>query len=213
MSLEDRVKREFPNLFITLVSVLIGLVFGDLVTEARARMHLWPLSFDSLRTWSQLFGNGTSAVVVWIVYAHIGITRRQIPTLGDSFVAILPPVIILGATSFVGQQEIWPWFYMASVYLVSTIVSVHLTVRMALADAELANLKAVLRPAGVLSVPYIGVPFFAIAGWADQRHLLSPALEVLCAAVATPAALMAACLFYRDWRQAITGAPRPTDML
>ena len=55
MDLEDRIKRQFPTLIVTLLSVLIGLCFSDLVELARARMTLWPLDVETLRTWGQLF--------------------------------------------------------------------------------------------------------------------------------------------------------------
>lgn len=210
-TLAERVKEQFPNLFITLVSVLIGLVFQDLVTEARARMHLWPLNMDSLRTWSQLFANGTSAMTVWIVYAHIGVSRKHIPTLGDSLFAILPPVLILAATSFVGQQEVWPWFYVASVYLVSTIVVVRWNVQLALAEQGLAGLALLVRPKGMLLVPMMGAPFFAAVGWASQHRMLSPAFELLCAVIPTPAALWCVHLFFRDWHRAIGAVESDTQ--
>ena len=47
MSIEQRVKEQFPGLLITLVSVLVGLVFADLVNLARSQMELWPLSLET----------------------------------------------------------------------------------------------------------------------------------------------------------------------
>src|SRR5436305_14483147 len=73
-----------PSVYITLVSVLIGLVLSDLVTEARSRMHLWPLDGFALRTWGQLLGNGTSALNVWVVLAHLGMARRRVPDLVET---------------------------------------------------------------------------------------------------------------------------------
>src|SRR5437764_1055782 len=45
-ALRTRVIEQTPTVFITLVSVLIGLVLSDLVTEARSRMQLWPLGLS-----------------------------------------------------------------------------------------------------------------------------------------------------------------------
>jgi hypothetical protein len=60
--LEHRIREQFPALYITLVSVLIGLALADLVAEARAHMALWPLTVDTLRTWGELTGNLFSAL-------------------------------------------------------------------------------------------------------------------------------------------------------
>ncbi|MDB5973155.1 MAG: hypothetical protein JWQ90_5605 [Hydrocarboniphaga sp.] len=203
----ERVREQFPALFITLVSVLVGLVFQDLVTEARARMTLWPLTTDSLLTWGQLFANGTSALTVWIVYSHIGISRRHIPTLGDSIVAVLPPILILAATSFVGRpDDVVTWFYLASAYLASCVVAIQWTLRLTLAEDGLASFRHLLRPTGLLSIPYFGAPFYAAIGWADQHGFVSPWLRVACAALPAPAALMCSFLFFRDWHRALYAA-------
>ena len=78
MGLEDRIKQQFPSLFITLLSVLIGLVFADLVSEARARMTLWPLNIDTLRTWGQVVAMGTNTLNCWVFLAYIGIARVRL---------------------------------------------------------------------------------------------------------------------------------------
>jgi hypothetical protein len=105
--IEQRIKDQFPAVFITLVSVLVGLALSDLVAEARAHMTLWPLNLATLRTWAQIFANGTSAIAVWIVFAHVGIARRRVPDIFDSLIAFGPPLLLLMANSFVGQKEIW----------------------------------------------------------------------------------------------------------
>ena len=40
MGVEDRIKQQFPSLFITLLSVLIGLVFADLAPLALSLIHI-----------------------------------------------------------------------------------------------------------------------------------------------------------------------------
>src|SRR5579863_10538449 len=89
--LEIRIKEQFPALFITLVSVLIGLALADLVSEARGRMVLWPITLHSLRTWFELSGNLVSALSAWVIYAHMGISRRRIPSLADAIIAFTLP--------------------------------------------------------------------------------------------------------------------------
>jgi hypothetical protein len=54
-----------------------------------------------------------------------------------------------------------------------------------------------------LLVPMMGAPFFAVVGWASQHQMLTPAFELACAVIPTPAALWCAHLFFRDWHRAI----------
>jgi len=205
-NVEERVKDRLPDLFVTLVSVLTALVLADLVTEARARMRLWPLDLQSLRTWSQLTATGLSVLVSWIQFSHVGVARHRLPTLGDSLVTFAIPLAILIVTTFIGRNEGWTWFYAVAAYLVAAIVTVVWHFRLAMAEPELARLKAVLLPTGALGVLYVAAPVYGAAGWADQHGWLSPLDEVLLAAAGIPASFVAALLFFRDWRRAIAAA-------
>lgn len=207
MSLEDRIKNQFPALFITLLSVLIGLDFSDLASEAHARMTLWPLNLGTLRTWGQIFAMGTNALGVWIVFAHVGISRLRIPSLADSIIVFLVPIPLLFANALVGQKDIWPWFLYASGYLLIAFATWLWQVRMARAESELASFARLTHPLGPALVLYTGIPFFAAAGWADYHRLVPPVVEVLLVISAIPAPLVFAHLFFRDWHRAIAEAP------
>ena len=210
VDLEDRIKRQFPTLFITLLSVLIGLVFSDLVSEAHARMTLWPLNVGTIRTWGQIFAMGANALNCWVFLAHIGVSRLRLPTLDDSLIVFLAPVPLLIGNSFVGLKEIWPWFYYASFYLVMSLGTTLLQVRAASAESELASFARINRPFGPLLVLYIGIPFYAAAGWADSHGMFSPIAEMLLAISAAPAALSFLWLFFRSWHRAIAEARAPS---
>jgi hypothetical protein len=206
VDLEDRIKQQFPTLFITLLSVLIGLVFSDLVSEAHARMTLWPLNVGTIRTWGQIFAMGANALNCWVFLAHVGVSRLRLPTLDDSLIVFLAPVPLLIGNSFVGLKEIWPWFYYASFYLVMSLGTTLLQVRAASAESELASFARINRFFGPMLVLYIGIPFYAAAGWADSHGMFSPIAEMLLAISAAPAALSFLWLFFRSWHRAIAEA-------
>jgi hypothetical protein len=56
---------------------------------------------------------------------------------------------------------------------------------------------------GPLAVIYVGIPFYAAAGWADSQGHLTPAAETLIAMTGSPAACLNAWLFVREWHRAI----------
>ena len=205
-SLEDRIKDQFPSLFITLVSVLIGLVLADLVAEARTRMVFWPINLHTLCTWFEFSTNGLSALVAWIVYSHIGVSRRHVPTLADALIAFSVPLALLFGTSFVGIDTIWPWFYFASFFLAMSLASTLYLLRVLRDEPELSTFGHIFRPSGYLSIFVSGIPSYALAGWLDQHHHLSPLVEMLLVATAPPSALVACHLFLRDWREAVSRA-------
>ena len=209
MKLEDRIKQQFPILFITLLSVLIGSLFADLVSQVHARMALWPLDVGTLRTWGQIFAMGTSALSSWVFLAHVGISRLRIPTLADSLIVFLTPVPLLIGNSLIGLSEIWPWLYYSSFFLAISLGSSFLQIRMACAERELASFARFSNLVGPATVLFLGIPFYAAAAWADSHAMLSPVTEMLLAISPTPAALFFLWLFFRSWHRVIAEA----DML
>lgn len=207
MNLEDRIKQQFPGLIVTLLSVLIGLAFSDLVEIARSRMTLWPLDIGTLRSWGQLFAMASCGFSVWVIFAHIGVSRLHIPTLTDSVIVFVIPLAILFGNSLVGQRDIWPWFYYASFYLLISLVTWRWQVHVALEERDLAPFARLVAPRGPLFVLYIGIPVFAASGWADSRGFIPPWAETVLALSAGPAAFLTAWIFVRDWHRAIAESP------
>ncbi|HTT99989.1 MAG TPA: hypothetical protein VMF58_18215 [Rhizomicrobium sp.] len=201
--LEHRIREQFPALYITLVSVLVGLALADLVAEARVRMVLWPLDLDTLRTWGELTANLFSALSAWTVYAHLGISRRRIPTFADSLIAFSLPLFILILNSYVGVSPMWKWLYLASGFLVFSLATTLWNFRILREETELASFHHLSRITGYPIVFITGIPFYAAAGWADQHGYLSPLMETIVAWIPAPSALFTSFMFLREWRAAI----------
>jgi hypothetical protein len=72
-----------------------------------------------------------------------------------------------------------------------------------MAEPELASFARLTRPVGPLSVLYVGIPFYAAAGWADDHGFFSPVAEMLMAMTPCPAALLTAWIFFREWHGAL----------
>jgi len=206
--LEHRIREQFPALYITLVSVLIGLALADLVAEARTRMELWPLNLDTLRTWGELNGNLFSALVAWTVYAHLGISRRRIPSFADSIIAFTLPLFLLLLNSYVGITPMWKWLYLAAGFLVFSLMTTLWNFHNLRQETELASFRRLGRLGGYPMVFITGIPFYAAAGWADQHGYFSPLLETIIAWIPAPSALFAGFVFLREWNAAIGDSHR-----
>jgi hypothetical protein len=203
-ALEHRVKHQFPSLFITLLSVMIGIVLADLVTEARERLALWPLTIDTLRTWGQVTAHGASAVTAWIIYSHLGISHERVPWFADSIVTFVVPLTLLFAMPLIGREEIWPWFYYASASLVISVATSMWLLHLSRAEPRLARLNRLLRTRGYFATFYAGIPVFGVAGWLGQQGFLSDVHEMILAAIPLPTAMFVSYVFLRDWRAAIS---------
>jgi len=205
--MEDRIKDQFPSLFITLVSILVGLVFADLINQAEARMTLWPLNAGTLRTWMQIAAMGANAFGVWVYFTHFGVPRRRVPTMIDSVIAFVIPIPLLIANTLVGRPELWPWLYFASGYVVLCLLTILWLVRALRADHP--SFGRLGRISGSLAVFYLAAPFFLAMAWMDQQGWFSPRMEVFVAFNAVPAPLIAAHIYLRDWRKSVAEASEP----
>jgi hypothetical protein len=206
MSIESRVKDQFPALFITLVSVLTGLVFADLIDQARERMTLWPVNIDTIRTWAQIFSMGACTFALWAFYSHIGVTRHRVPSLADSVIAFVVPVPLLIANSLIGRTLMWPWLYYASGFNFICFFAANTLARMA--QAEHPSFSRLSRPAGSLMVFTAATPSYLVLGWLDQHGFLSRWMEVAVAASPMVLAAIAASVFLRDWRRGVAEASK-----
>ncbi|MBS0409325.1 MAG: hypothetical protein JSR86_05380 [Proteobacteria bacterium] len=204
--LRERVIAQAPGVFVTLLSILVGLVLSDLVTEARGRMRLWPLDLVVLRSWGQLAGNGVAAISSWMVMVHLGVARRGLPRLSDSVSTFGPPLLVLCATTFVGRAATWPWLYGAGIYLVACIVAVGTLIRNLRIPGEPAVFATMMRPTGPFAVLYLGAPAYLLAGLAGQLGRLPPVVDMALTLGATPASGLVVWMFFRDWRAALGAA-------
>lgn len=206
MSLRAHVAAQFPSLFITLVSILIGIFFADLVGSVDARMTVWPLDLHTLRIWGQVVGMAASALTVWAVFTHVGISRRHVPDMADAVIVFLAPVPLLIGNRFIGREQAWPWFYFASVYLIVAIFTSRWQTRLTVVEPGLQSFRILRNPFGHLGVLYFGVVFYAAAGWAGQHGHLTPWSDLILCWTTTPAAFLCTWLFFRDWRKALAAA-------
>lgn len=200
--LETRVAAQFAPLYLTFVSVLVGLVLADLIGQVHERMVLWPLTLETIRTWFQILGNVLVALSAWVTYSHLGMLRRRLPTIWDTLDAALVLVTIpLNAAT--GRHEAWAYFFWAAAYCLLGISAVRINLRQATREPALAHLPRLGRFGGPYTFLYLGVPSYLAVAAASYFHLAPPLLEVCAAAWGPFAGVLVAVLFMREWRAAV----------
>jgi hypothetical protein len=201
-TLEHRVSRQFSSLYLTLVSVLVGLVLADLFSSVHDRMTLWPLTLETGRTWCQIFGNSLAVLSAWVTYSHLGLLRKRMPTIWDSVDAILVLVTVpLNAAT--GRHEAAAWFFWAAAYSLLGLLAVQINLRQATREPALAHLPRLGRFGGPYTFLYLGVPFFLVMALASHLHWTPPWLELVATAMGGIGGVLVAILFMREWRVAV----------
>jgi hypothetical protein len=206
-SLEQRVARQFSSLYLTLVSVLVGLVLSDLFSAVHDRMTLLPLTLETARTWCQIFGNSLAVLSAWVTYSHLGLLRRRMPTIWDSVDAMLVLVTVpLNAAT--GRHEAAAWFFWGGAYSFLGLTAVRINLWQATREAELAHLPRLGRFGGPYTFLYLGVPGFFAMALLSYLHLAPAWLELAATALGSFGAVLVAILFMREWREAVLHPPR-----
>ncbi len=214
--LESRVARQFSTLYLTLVSVLVGLVLSDLFSEVHARMVLWPLTLETARTWCQVFGNIMAVLSSWVTYSHLGLLRNRLPTIWDTVDATLVLVTVpLNAATGLHQGE--NWFFWAGAFCLLGLCAVKINLWQATQEPSLRHLPRIGRFGGPYTFAWLGGPGYIAVAAASHFHLTTPLLELAAAATAPFVGVLVTILFMRAWREAVrrseftpTSPPAPT---
>jgi hypothetical protein len=204
--LEKRVAAQFSSLYLTLVSVLVGLVLADLFSTIHERVTLWPLTLETARTWCQIFGNMLAVLSAWVTYSHLGLLRSRLPTIWDTVDAILV-LVTIPLNAAVGLHESAAWFFWSAAYLFLALVAIKINLRQATREPSLRHLPHLGRFGGPYTFLYVGMPIFLAVAIGSYFHLTPPLLELAVAASAPLAAVLVTILFLREWRQAVRFQP------
>jgi hypothetical protein len=205
--LEARVSRGFSSLYLTLVSVLVGLVLSDLFSAVHDRMVLWPLTLETARTWCQIFGNSLAVLSAWVTYSHLGLLRSRVPTIWDTVDAMLVLVAVpLNAAT--GRHDAAAWFFWAAGYCALGMTAVRINVRQAAHEPALAHVPRIARFGGPYTYLYLGAPGYLAMAAASWLHKTTPLIEVAAAATAPIAGVGVTIVFMREWRAAVLDPPR-----
>jgi hypothetical protein len=200
--LETRVARLFPSLYLTLVSVLVGLVLSDLFSEIHSRMTLWPLTLETARTWCQILGNTLAVLAAWVTYSHLGLLKKRLPTVWDTLDVLLI-LVTIPSNAQVGRHEAAGWFLAAAFWNLLAVFAVRINLWQATREPALADLTRIGRFSGPYNYLYVGVPVMATMSALSYLHLAPPLLEIAVAATAPVAGVGVTILFLREWRAAI----------
>ena len=200
-----RVARQFPALYLTLVSVLVGLVLSDLFSTIHARVVLWPLTLETGRTWFQIFGTVLAVLSSWVAYSHLGLLRNRLPTIWDTIDAALV-LVTIPLNAEVGLHDSTAWFFWAGAFSLLGMLAIRINLWQGAREPGLRHLPRLGRFGGPFTVLWLGAPgYFAVAA-ACHYHLTTPLFELAAAATTAGGATIVTILFMREWREAVLTA-------
>ncbi len=203
----ERIRAQFPGLYVTFLSILIGLVLEDLFSSLGEMDGLWPIDARAARIWVQAALTFESAIVAWIIYSHIAIARNAVPRLADSWIVVTLPGYLFFLNGLVGTPSAPAWFLAICGYIVVGTGVYWSAVRQARMDEGFAHVAPLARATGPLGINAPAFIVFFSCALASRAGWFSHEVETALMAAGLPVLLLWITWFMREWRVHMAGEP------
>ena len=201
----QRIADQFPSVYITLASVMVGLILEDLVSIVREADALGSAG-GTARFWVQVAYSGLASVAAWSSLSHTAMARRKVPGPRDTLSVYFVFVYLFLLNSVVGSAA-HVWFYAAAGYLGLSVFSVYDFSRtLPREDPALQGFRDIWSVRGPLPFNLVSLAVAAFAGAASHAGVLGAGGETL--GMIAVLVLLVAWLVraYRIWFHAIPPA-------
>jgi len=188
--IRDRLKENYAAIYITIVSVMLGLALDDLVTTMR--------SIESLSPFNWLTGAFVAHVIfnAWVGYSAAASVARLVPSVWDSLNVFTLTIAHFTLNSAVGAAPV-VFFYSACFYSAIaggvTYYNVWRTDQDEKVDLRLESFHVIIR------INAAGAIAFFIAGILVQTGLLTVNAQIAIVVLGLPFATLWLFAFLRVW--------------
>ncbi len=192
-----RLEQLFPTIYVTLISVLLGLVLEDLVSQIRDAdtrgPWLWIIAAVSL----------SYCISTWTGYSFIAITQKRRPRVLDSINVFLVAVGLFLINSSIDQHPAF-FFFVVAAYAWAAIYAVIYNFRMFLEvlpfEGSFADYKWTV---------FVLIPFalgFPIIGTLSVQNALNYEVQMFFGATAMIVPVAWTSVFYPTWKNLLNRA-------
>lgn len=109
-ALKKQIRDSHPNVYLTLVSIIVALALEDLFSLVREIYTVAGPEAVTVLLWLQILGAFAAAFSTWVGYCHIFITTRWILGIWDALSVMTLLVTLFLINSFVGAENSAWWF-------------------------------------------------------------------------------------------------------
>ncbi len=109
-ALKKQIRDNHPNVYLTLVSIIVALALEDLFSLVREFYTEEGPEAVTVLLWLQILGAFAAAFATWVGYCHIFITTRWILGIWDALSVMTLLVTLFLINSFVGAENSAWWF-------------------------------------------------------------------------------------------------------
>lgn len=190
--IRTRLEDNYSAIYVTLVSVMLGLALDDTVSIMRGIESLTPFNWLTAVFSVHVIFNA------WVGYSSAASAVRLVPSVWDALNVFVLSVAHFALNSAIGEQPI-VFFYSASAYSAVAGGVVYFNIWRVNQDDAITLEVTTFRV--ILWINAIGSAAFLIAGILAQKSLATPAAQTFIVALGIPFATLWLYTFLKVWRK------------
>lgn len=191
MNIEE-IKSHYSTVYITLISILLGIALGDLITVFRDLKN--PDYFE----WLSLIYIVLIIMNAWVAYSLHAISVKLIPVPADAINIFSISVAHFALNSFIGKPH-YQVFCAIAFYLIISCIAISYIVKRATHDSEKQfTFKPYIK---VLSINIIGAIWNLILAFLSYKGILSMTIEIIMFGIAYLFVFIWLFLFWKTWKK------------
>ena len=201
--LKQHIRDNHTSVYLTIVSIIVALALGDLVTQVREIYKAGGAEVSYVLLWIQIIGAFSVAFNVWVGYCHIFITVSWILGIWDALSVMLLLIVLYLINTTVGAENTAWWLGAMSIIFLAGGSILYVNLHRARVEEGVIN-DALPEPT---SWPFIFMmtvgSMSLLFSFLVFAEIVSAFTEVVFASLTTLAAAYWSFLWVKTWRKSV----------
>ena len=195
---KEEIKSHFSTVYITLISILLAIALGDLVSVFRDLKN--PGYFE----WLSLIYIVLIILNSWVAYSLHAISVKLIPVPADAINVFAISVAHFALNSFIGKPH-YQVYYAVAFYSIISFFTISYIIKRA---NHYSKNKFVYKPyIKVLGINIIGVILVLIIAFLSYKGFLSITSEIILFVIGYLFVLIWLYLYWKTWKKLLDKSP------
>ena len=195
---KEEIKSHYSTVYITLISVLLGIALGDLVNIFRE------LKSPGYFEWLSLIYIVLIIMNAWVAYSLHAISVKLIPVPADAINVFTISVAHFALNSFIGKPH-YQVYYAVAFYSIISFFTISYIIKR---SAHYSKNKFVYKPyIKVLGINIIGVVLALIIAFLSYKGFLSMTSEIILFVMGYLFVFTWLYLYWKTWKKLLDKSP------
>ncbi len=208
MSLRDHLSSQFPTVYITFLSILVGLALEDLFSSVKATEELFQLSSTAAVVWLQVLFSLMATIGAWMHYSTVAMLRNSVAQPIDAINILQLTISLFVLNACIGIETTGLFWLAAAFYLFTGALATWGAVNLLKYEERdfSAYIDTMQSNRGPLLLNILTIPSCIIIGYLILQDRLGHGWIIGFASVGCAGVVMWYVIVYQIWQQHIGSA-------